>query len=189
MLKPWHILVALSILTAVGLTCFFIFRTPSSYTPPNTSITPSYPSDASNQPTTTTPPDSTETPTAAVASATLNQSSLVSNLSKPTITGTFVGTTGVEVLIAKNDLPERTLLSDSIPGMVWDDRSDHGGGVILSGAPPGTFSNPVTTSLPDGTYHVGVYIVTYYYPQTDENIARSYRRLLTKGTLVIHNTH
>lgn len=117
--------------------------------------------------------------------ATIDMQSLGTNSHTPTITGTFGYTTGIEVVVSDEELPQTSLLSDPIPGVEWDDRSDHGGGVSLDGSSAGRFSDTVATPLIDGTYHVGIYVVTIYYPQTDENYARDYRTLLTSSTFTI----
>jgi hypothetical protein len=147
--------------------------------------TPSYQSVATNV--VSQQPTQVNNPTVSAA-ATLTQPSLISNSSTPTITGTFVNLNGgLEVLITKGNLPQNTLLSDSVTGVVWDDRSDHGGNVVLTDPTSGSFSNSVTTPLPDGTYSVGIYSVTLYYPETDTNLARDYRQLLTSGTLIVNS--
>ncbi|MEI6864340.1 MAG: hypothetical protein WCK46_03210 [Candidatus Adlerbacteria bacterium] len=121
------------------------------------------------------------------AIATLDQSSLISDSATPTITGTYLKTTGLEIIIAKGNLPQTAPLIEPVPGEVWSDRSDHGGGIVLSGDSSGAFRSTVTTLLPDGTYTVGVYFDSVYYPQTEENLARDLRTLLTQGTLVVHS--
>lgn len=124
-----------------------------------------------------------------LATATIDPRSLTSTSSKPTITGNYTNAYGLEIVIAKGPLPETSALSVPVPNLVWSDRSDHGGGVMLSGAgsDAGTFKSTVTNSLPDGTYNVGIYFDIIYYPQTDENLARDTRTLLTQGTLTVQS--
>lgn len=121
------------------------------------------------------------------AIASLDQSSLTSDSATPTITGTYLKTTGLEIIISKGNLPQIASLLEPIPGEVWSDRSDHGGGIVLSGDSSGSFRSTVTTLLPDGTYNVGVYFDSVYYPQTEENLARDVRTLLTQGTLIVQS--
>jgi hypothetical protein len=164
----------------------FYFTRQNAPTTPNTNNPGSFGQAPINTPTSVVVNPPLDVPTQpASATATIDPHSLVSKSNLPTITGVFAGTTGLEVLITKNSLPTQNLLSEDIPDVVWDDYSDHGGGVILYNTPAGTFSNTITSPLVDGTYTVGIYIVTYHYPRNDENMAKDYRRLLTSGTLTI----
>lgn len=185
--RNWLILASwiAALCVIAGLAYFFWQKVQNQQTTPNT-LEPS--GTTPNNVTSSVPsPTQPNTDVQITATATIDQSSLTSSSSKPTITGTYTNAYGLEVVIAKGALPQTSALSASIPNQVWSDRSDHGGGVILSGgeSSSGTFSNKIVDSLPDGTYTVGIYFDVIYYPQTDENIARDTRTLLTQGTLVV----
>ncbi|HVY72830.1 MAG TPA: hypothetical protein VG984_02170 [Candidatus Paceibacterota bacterium] len=188
--SPWPFIIfgAVGVVVIAGLAYYFWQKTQGSNTPSNT------PPTSQNEPNnvTSSVPSGTQTNTDVQITATANidQNSLNATSSKPTITGTYTNAYGLEVVVATGDLPLTTALSASIPNVVWSDRSDHGGSVMLSGLSQGqlsygTFSSKVANSLPDGTYTVGIYFDTIYYPQTDENIARDVRTLLTQGTLTV----
>ncbi|MDO8517856.1 MAG: hypothetical protein Q7S26_01000 [bacterium] len=122
------------------------------------------------------------------ATATINPYSLQTNPASPTISGVYNNTFNIEVVIAKTQLPKMSFLNDPILGVMWDDVSDHGGGVSLSGTNSGIFSDHVTNVLPEGTYYVGVYLDVLFYPRTDANAAKEYRQLLDSAVLTVQRS-
>lgn len=138
--------------------------------------------------TTVNTPTQTTQNTEIKTTATIDKNSLTTSSSKPTITGTFSNTNGIEVIVTAGTLPLDGLMSAMVSQPIWSDRSDHGGGVVLNGTSAGTWSNTISTTLKNGTYRVGIYQDTLYYPQTDANMAKDSRRLLASGTLVVNAT-
>lgn len=180
------ILVGLSVLG--GGAYFVMHQTPSQTGSENSDNVQTMPT-ANNpiQTTANTPAQTTQTQNTEIkATATIDKNSLTTSSSKPTITGTFSNTNGIEVIVTRGTLPSDGLMSAMVSQPVWSDRSDHGGGVMLNGTSAGTWSNTISTALQNGTYRVGIYQDTLYYPQTDANMAKNSRRLLASGTLVVN---
>jgi len=101
-------------------------------------------------------------PTNIPPSGNIDKSSLETQSTTPTITGTFssvTGAIGVYIWRGLITLPSRLTDTSLIKQAIWNDGSDHGGGVMMSpmGATSGTYSDTIGTPLQEGGYTVGVY--------------------------------
>ena len=120
-------------------------------------------------------------------SATIDQSSLTNSSGSPVITGAYLATNGLALVIVSGNvsLPSNTLPSMTAPGTVFRDESDHGGSLQMTGFSTGEiggrFTENTIPSLTAGTYTAGIYNVVGQYSSSGYQ-GNTYA-LLTTGTL------
>lgn len=115
----------------------------------------------------------------------IDDESLSSGSSKPTITGVYSGTYGVNVVIINDDRSPQTIKNPNIePAMVEIAYSGRGGDVSISGGKSGTFSYAVKSNLKSGTYTAGIYAYHDIYSENGYE-GSSELSLITSKTFIV----